>query len=170
MSWEAAIGSLTRSQIEAVGAACVARCRRGNDWPPDLAEFLKLAGDAGINAFGLTTADVMAEFWNWRKESYRYESSEGYPWRHPVLYQICIDMRRSGTEGRLNAIELEKLAARLLMKWEKSVELGLSVPEIRAQIENKTRELFDKDPSGQYRSVGEAFRARIRSNLKNGKN
>ncbi|WP_367376579.1 replication protein P [Hafnia alvei] len=168
LSWEAAIGSLTRSQIEAVGAACVARCRRGNDWPPDLAEFLKLAGDVGINSFGLTTTDVMAEFWNWRKESYRYESSERYPWRHPVLYQICTEMRRSGTEGRLNDVELETLAARLLVKWEKSVELGFSVPPIRAQIANKAREPFDKDPTGQYRSAGEAFRAKIRGRLSNG--
>ncbi|WP_286086763.1 hypothetical protein [Enterobacter roggenkampii] len=39
----------------------VARCKAGNSWPPDLAEFVTLVADISGNALGLRTADVMAE-------------------------------------------------------------------------------------------------------------
>jgi hypothetical protein len=53
----------------------------------------------------------MAEYKRWRNESYRYDSSEVFPWHHPVLYQICTEMRRSGVERQMTQTELEALAA-----------------------------------------------------------
>lgn len=80
--WIAQVGSLTSDQTTSVCNAMVARCKAGNSWPPDLAEFVTLVADASGNALGLRTADVMAEYKRWRNESYRYDSSEVFPWHH----------------------------------------------------------------------------------------
>jgi hypothetical protein len=114
--------------------AMVARCKAGNSWPPDLAEFVTLVADISGNALGLRTADVMAEYKRWRNESYRYDSSEQFPWRHPVLYQICTEMRRSGVERQMTQTELEALAASQLAKWEKHLADGHPIPPVRKQI------------------------------------
>ncbi|HDT4955157.1 TPA: replication protein [Enterobacter kobei] len=132
--WIAQIGSLTSAQTTSVCNAMVARCKAGNSWPPDLAEFVTLVADTGGNALGLRTADVMAEYRRWRNESYRYDSSEQFPWRHPVLYQICTEMRRTGVERQMTQTELEALAAMQLAKWEKHVADGYQIPPVRKQI------------------------------------
>ncbi|EPC4330622.1 replication protein P [Enterobacter asburiae] len=132
--WIAQIGSLTSAQTTSVCNAMVARCKAGNSWPPDLAEFVTLVADTGGNALGLRTADVMAEYRRWRNESYRYDSSEQFPWRHSVLYQICTEMRRTGVERQMTQSELEVLAAMQLAKWEKHVADGHQIPPVRKQI------------------------------------
>lgn len=132
--WIAQIGSLTSAQTRSVCNAIVARCKAGNSWPPDLAEFVTLVADISGNALGLRTADVMAEYKRWRNESYRYDSSEQFPWRHPVLYQICTEMRRSGVERQMTQTELEALAASQLAKWEKHLADGHPIPPVRKQI------------------------------------
>lgn len=132
--WIAQIGSLTSAQTRSVCNAMVARCKAGNSWPPDLAEFVTLVADISGNALGLRTADVMAEYKRWRNESYRYDSSEQFPWRHPVFYQICTEMRRSGVERQMTQTELEALAASQLAKWEKHLADGHPIPPVRKQI------------------------------------
>lgn len=132
--WIAQIGSLTSAQTTSVCNAMVARCKAGNSWPPDLAEFVTLVADTSGNALGLRTADVMSEYRRWRNESYRYDSSEQFPWRHPVLYQICTEMRRTGVERQMTQSELEALAAMQLAKWEKHVADGHQIPPVRKQI------------------------------------
>lgn len=132
--WIVQIGSLTSAQTRSVCNAMVARCKAGNSWPPDLAEFVTLVADISGNALGLRTADVMAEYKRWRNESYRYDSSEQFPWRHPVLYQICTEMRRSGVERQMTQTELEALAASQLAKWEKHLADGHPIPPVRKQI------------------------------------
>ncbi|WOX99945.1 replication protein P [Dickeya fangzhongdai] len=113
---------------------CLEKCRSGNSWPPDLAEFVALVAECDGNAFGLNIDDVIAEYRRWRNEGYRYSSSDKFPWRHPVLYHICIEMRRAGVERRMTDGELERLAERLLTKWVKHINSGLSVPPIRRQL------------------------------------
>jgi hypothetical protein len=100
----------------------------GNTWPPDLAEFVSLVSESGANPFGLTSDRVMTEYRRWRNESYRYSGSDKYPWPQPVLYHICIEMRRTGVERQMTEGELKKLAEKLLTKWTKHVSNGLSVP------------------------------------------
>ncbi|WP_231604227.1 replication protein P [Brenneria goodwinii] len=132
--WIAQIGSMTSDQITSVCNGCIARCASGNSWPPDLADFVLIATECRVNPFGLNVDDVMAEYKRWRNESYRYSGSEKFPWRHPVLYHICIEMRRAGVERRMTAGELERLAERLLTKWVKTVNNGMSIPPIRRQL------------------------------------
>lgn len=133
--WIAQIGNLTSDQMTNVCNALVARCAAGNSWPPDLAEFVTLVADNCGTVLGLKTSDVMDEYWRWRRESYRYDAADQFPWRHEVLYQICTEMRRTGTERQLTERELEGLASRLLAKWEKHLSNGFSVPKVRKQLD-----------------------------------
>lgn len=121
--------------MTAIGKALVARCAEGNSWPPDLAEFVALVAENSESVLGLKPSDVMSEYWRWRKLTYRYDSATEFPWRHDVLYQICTEMLRTGVEQRLTERELEKLAARLLEKWEKHVSKGFSIPPVCRQLE-----------------------------------
>ena len=132
--WITQVGSMTPSQMTNVCKACVERCAAGNSWPPDFAEFVGLVAEVGGGRLNLTVKNVLDELTRWRNESYRYSSSEKFPWRHPVLYHICIEIRRLGIERRLTEGEQERLAARLLQKWEKKIAAGFSVPPIRRQI------------------------------------
>lgn len=132
--WIAQVNALSDEQLARICSLCAERCAEGKTWPPDLAEFMSLATECGANPFGLNLADVMAEYKRWRNESYRYSSSTEFPWRQPVLYHICIEMRRAGVEKRMTAGELERLAERLLTKWVKNVTNGMSIPPIRRQL------------------------------------
>ncbi|WP_413629118.1 replication protein P [Pantoea sp. JV6] len=133
--WMAQVGNLTSAQMTNICNAMIARCAAGNSWPPDLAEFVTLAAEHSQTVLGLKTSDVMSEYWRWRNETYRYDSADLFPWRHDVLYQICTEMRRTGMELQLTEHELERLAARLLAKWEKHVNNGFSIPPVRRQLE-----------------------------------
>lgn len=110
------------------------RCAAGNSWPPDLAEFVSLVSESGANPFGLTSDAVMAEYKRWRNESYRYSGSDKYPWPQPVLYHICIEMRRTGVERRMTENELQRLAEKLLTKWTKHTQNGFSIPPVVRQL------------------------------------
>ncbi|WNJ81653.1 replication protein P [Cedecea neteri] len=125
---------MTSDQMTNVCNACIERCAAGNNWPPDFAEFVGLVAEAGGGRLNLTTANVLEELTRWRNESYKYGSSEQFPWRHPVLYHICVEIRRTGVERKLTAGEQERLAGNLLQKWEKKITAGFSIPPIRRQI------------------------------------
>ncbi|QWA09552.1 replication protein [Sodalis ligni] len=131
-TWAATIGHLTENEIGQVVQACLEKCAAGNTWPPDLAEFVSLVAATGANPLGLTVYGILSEHKKWVKESYRYGGADEYPWRHPVLYHICIEMQRAGR--RMTEGELERLAEKLLTKWIKHIKNGLSVPPIRRQI------------------------------------
>ncbi|WP_432653981.1 replication protein P [Salmonella enterica] len=132
--WIAQIGNLTSGQMTSVCNAMVSRCATGNSWPPDLAEFVTLVAECDGGALGVRVSDVMREYRRWRNESYRYDSSEQFPWQHPVLYQICTELRRTGVERQMTEKELETLAAKELAKWEAHVESGMPIPPVRKQI------------------------------------
>ncbi|NMP26880.1 replication protein [Rahnella sp. SAP-1] len=110
------------------------RCAEGNHWPPDLAEFTAIAGEYSANPLGLQVSDVMDEYWRYAKDCWKYDCAEKFPWRHPVLYQICPELRRDGARRNLPHKELEALAKRMLDKWIKHVSMGQSVPPIRKKI------------------------------------
>lgn len=114
--------------------ACIERCAGGNSWPTDFAEFVSLVAEAGGGLLGLKTGDVMAEYDRWKNQSWKFNSSEAFPWKHPVLYHICVELRREGVERRLMQTELERLAGTKLQKWEKKLAAGYSIPPIRRQI------------------------------------
>ncbi|HHI2551382.1 replication protein P [Klebsiella aerogenes] len=152
--------NLTSDQMTSICNAMISRCATGNSWPPDLAEFVTLVADSGGSALGLKTADVMGEYWRWRNESYRYDCSEDFPWRHSVLYQICTEMRRRGVERQLTASELEALAARQLAKWEKHIATGGQIPPVRKQIA-APRHPSGPTPAEQLKAMAAAKQLKI---------
>ncbi|WP_445236140.1 replication protein P [Escherichia coli] len=125
---------MTEQQIRQVCRQCMDRCRAGETWPPDLAEFVALIPESGANPFGLTLGAVMEEYRRWRNESWRYDGSDKYPWSQPVLYHICLEMRSKGIERQMTEGELKRFAERQLTKWSKHVGMGLSVPPVRRQL------------------------------------
>lgn len=160
--WIAQIGNLTSDQMTSVSKAMVARCASGNSWPPDLAEFVALVAEAGASRLGLKVADVMAEYQRWRNESYRYASTEEYFIArncHPVLYQICTEMKRTGIERQMTESELEKLAGNQLLKWEKHLSDGYPIPPVRKQI-NRPRHPSGPTPAQLLKAQADAAKLR----------
>jgi hypothetical protein len=132
--WTAQVNSMTSEQLTRVCTAFADKCKAGSHWPPDLAEFVAVTSECSGGAFGLTVDDVMAENKRWRNEFYRYSSTEAFPWKHPVLYQICIVLKRKGIDFKLTEKELRDLAAKELAYWEKRAEGGIPIPPIRRQL------------------------------------
>lgn len=120
-------GINTMEQVEA-GMRRVRRQER--PFLPSLGQFIKWCRE-GRCVLGITTADVMAEYWTWRKLVFRYPSSEQYPWPKLVCYHICLELRRRGTDGQLSPKELEREASDILDMWEKRVLAGKPIPPVR---------------------------------------
>ncbi|ELC7377475.1 TPA: phage replication protein [Enterobacter asburiae] len=123
-------GITTLEQVEA-GMRMVRRQDR--PFLPSPGQFIKWCRE-GRSVLGITTADVMAEYWKWRKLVFRYPSSEHYPWPKPVYYHICLELRRRGTDGQLNHKELEREAGEILGMWEKRVLAGKPIPPVRRAL------------------------------------
>ncbi|HAV1779106.1 TPA: phage replication protein [Enterobacter hormaechei subsp. steigerwaltii] len=123
-------GITTMEQVEA-GMRMVRRQER--PFLPSPGQFIKWCRE-GRCVLGITTADVMAEYWKWRKLVFRYPSSEQYPWPKPVYYLICLELRRRGTDGQLNLKELENEAGNILDMWAKRVLAGKPIPPVRRAL------------------------------------
>ncbi|HFI6886771.1 phage replication protein [Escherichia coli] len=123
-------GITTLEQVEA-GMRMVRRQER--PFLPSPGQFIKWCRE-GRCVLGITVADVMAEYWKWRKLVFRYPSSEQYPWPAPVLYHICIELRRQSTDRQMTEKELHQTAAKCLAGWEKRVSEGKPIPPVRRAI------------------------------------
>ncbi|HAS1030673.1 TPA: phage replication protein [Enterobacter cloacae] len=124
-------GITTLEQVEA-GMRVVRRQER--PFLPSPGQFIRWCRE-GHCVLGITTADIMAEYWKWRKLVFRYPSSEQYPWPKPVFYHICLELRRRGTDGQLSLKELENAAGDILEMWEKRVLAMKPIPPIRRALE-----------------------------------
>ncbi|MBP1034867.1 replication protein [Serratia fonticola] len=133
--WTVQVNSMTSEQLNRVCSALADKWRAGSHWPPDLAEFVSIVAECSGGVFGLTVEDVMAENKRWRNEFYRYSCAEKFPWRHPVLYHICIALKRIGIERKLTEGELRTQAVKQLAHWEKRVAGGFPIPPIRRILE-----------------------------------
>lgn len=111
------------------------RVARSQERPflPSPGQFIKWCRE-GRCVLGITIADVMAEYWKWRKLVFQYPSSEQYPWPKPDFYHICLELRRRGTDGQLSHKELEGEASDILDMWEKRVLAGKPIPPVRCTL------------------------------------
>lgn len=105
----------------------------GSPFWPSPGQFIKWCRE-GHGALGISSADVIAEYWRWRKEIFQYACSEDFPWKKPVMYHICLELRRRGTEGQLSEKELSREATDLLVMWEKRSAEGKPIPPIRRAL------------------------------------
>lgn len=123
-------GINTMEQVDA-GMRMVRRQER--PFLPSPGQFIKWCRE-GRCVLGITTAEVMAEYWKWRRMVFRYPSSEQYPWPKSVFYHICLELRHRGTDGQLSHKELEREACDILDMWEKRVLEGMPIPPVRRAL------------------------------------
>lgn len=87
-----------------------------------------------MRPFGVSVDDVMVEFKQWQRLIFKYPSSEHYPWSQPVMYHICLELRRRSTDGQLSEKELKVVAGEVLAYWEKRADEGHPVPPVRRSL------------------------------------
>ncbi|MBJ9886515.1 phage replication protein [Citrobacter sedlakii] len=123
-------GITSREQLSA--GMQKARSSQSPFWPSP-GQFISWCRE-GSGALGISVDDIMSEYWRWRKLVFRYPTSEQYPWSQPVLYHICLELRRRGTDGQLSEKELVRVAGDLLHDWENRALDGKPVPPVRRAL------------------------------------
>lgn len=121
-----------RSREQLAAGMQKARASESPFWPSP-GQFVAWCRE-GKGALGISPADVMTEFWKWRKLVFRYPTSEQYPWPQPVLYHICLELRRRGVDRQMNETELLREAGHLLANWEKRLAEGKPIPPVRRAL------------------------------------
>jgi len=75
----------------------------------------------GRSLLGFSVDDVMTEYWKW-------------PWPAPVLYHICIELRRQSTDRQMTEKEMRQAASSVLAGWEQRVAEGKPIPPVRRAL------------------------------------
>ena len=88
----------------------------------------------GRSLLGFSVDDVMTEYWKWRRLVFRFPTSEQYPWPAPVLYHICIELRRQSTDRQMTEKEMRQAARSVLVGWEQRVAEGKPIPPVRRAL------------------------------------
>lgn len=88
----------------------------------------------GRSQLGFSVDDVMTEYWKWRRLVFRFPTSEQYPWPAPVLYHICIELRRQSTDRQMTEKEMRQAASSVLAGWEQRVAEGKPIPPVRRAL------------------------------------
>lgn len=88
----------------------------------------------GRSLLGFSVDDVMTEYWKWRRLVFRFPTSEQYPWPAPVLYHICIELRRQSTDRQMTEKEMRQAASSVLAGWEQRVAKGKPIPPVRRAL------------------------------------
>lgn len=138
----------------------------GNRFAPDLADFLTYVNVSNRNGFDLDVPAVMAEFHRYCRDRHQHSCPETFPWKQPVLYWICCDMRSEMLQRNLSEVELEKRAAHHLKTWAQKVSEGQTVPEPRPLLSEKPRAKA-MSGSGEGHASAMAMLSRIRANKSN---
>ncbi|WP_395490863.1 replication protein P [Cedecea davisae] len=147
------ISALTDQQLQAAVDACVQRCCAGNQFAPDLAEFMGIVSSDVTNPFGLKVEEVITEWRRYCRTRHQYSCPETFNWKQPVLYHICCTLRSEMIDRNLNDIEIEKRAVVHLKAWSDKVRAGGKVPE--------PRPLLSEKPTGRRTHDGGTGRAEV---------
>ncbi|MBN1085773.1 replication protein [Erwinia aphidicola] len=123
---------------------------------------MAIASKSISNHFGLEVQDVMDEFRRYCRDRYLHSCAETFPWRQPVLYWICCDMRSEMNQRNLTTPELEKRAAHHLKTWAQKVDRGEAVPVPVPLLSEKPRAKAQSGP-GPGHAAAMAMLSRIRS-------
>lgn len=131
--WVMAFAENGITTLEQVAAGMRVARRQEKPFLPSPGQFVAWCKQE-MRAFGVSVDDVMAEFKQWQRLIFKYPSSEHYPWSQPVLYHICLELRRRSTDGQLSEKELKVVAAEVLAYWEKRADAGHPVPPVRRSL------------------------------------
>jgi len=88
----------------------------------------------GRSLLGFSVDDVMTEYWKWRRLVFRFPTSEQYPWPAPILYHICIELRRQSIDRQMTEKEMRQAASSVLAGWEQRVAEGKPIPPVRRAL------------------------------------
>ncbi|WP_414162858.1 replication protein P [Superficieibacter sp. BNK-5] len=133
LQWLLAFGENGIVSIEQVNAGMRIARRQEKPFMPSPGQFVAWCRE-GRGPLGISSQDVMDEFWKWRKLVFRYPTSEQYPWSQPVMYHICLELRRRGVDRQMTERELLAEAGALLGSWERRVASGKPIPPVRRAL------------------------------------
>lgn len=125
--WALAFRENGITTMEQVAAGMRVARRQEKPFLPSPGQFVAWCKE-GRSLLGLSVDDVMTEYWKWRRLVFRYPTSEQYPWPQPVLYHICIELRRQSTDRQMTEKELLQAAGSVLAEWEQRVADGKPIP------------------------------------------
>lgn len=131
--WLLAFSENGITTMEQVNAGLRVARRQERPFMPSPGQFVAWCRE-GRCVLGVTVADVMSEYRRWRKLVFRYPISEQFPWTQPVLYHICLELRRREIDGQLSEKELIRTAGDILHNWEKRVLSGSPIPPVRRAL------------------------------------
>jgi len=141
--WIQAIGKLSNDQIKAGMAACMRRSLEdGNNFAPDLTDFLALVHSTASPEIGLSLEDVKAEFKRYCRDRGYYDSAELFPWTNSnwLLYWICTAVRLRMVRYNLSEVDVDKALRNEVRDWSVKLAAGGTIPTPATRIENKTRQ------------------------------
>lgn len=163
--WMLALAENQIYTLEQINAGLKVARQQDKPYLPSPGQFVSWCKAGAAQAMGLPSIDdVMSEFSKYNGNCDRYESPELFPWSHPVMYWVVLDMRKAMYQYNQTITETEKTAKNLLSKWAKKLATGGIIPTPVVQITDKTKSMSlseQLDKTGQYREVGREFLDRI---------
>lgn len=175
--WILAFAENGITTVEQIRAGVRMARQNDQDFWPSCGKFIGWCQSGSAIAVGLPTEDeVMAEFERYAAHRGEYANAQVFPWGHPVLYWIVMDLREAMYQGSLTTGEIRKRIPGHLITWAKKLSRGETVPAPVQGITYQQRpqtvvQEKNLDPDGRYHQMGMAFLERIRArNARQGKN
>ncbi len=131
--WALAFRENGITTMEQVAAGMRVARRQEKPFLPSPGQFVAWCKEGG-NLLGFSVDDIMTEYWKWRRLVFRFPTSEQYPWSAPVLYHICIELRRQSTDRQMTEKEMRQAASKLLSGWEQRFADGKPIPPVRRAL------------------------------------
>ncbi|WP_370548336.1 replication protein P [Edwardsiella tarda] len=168
--WILAFAENGITTVEQVRAGMRIARQQETDFWPSCGKFIAWCRDGMVSAVGLpAAADIFDEFKRYAAERGRYQSPETYPWPHPVMYWIVLDVRRLMQQYNYTDVEVMKSIKSKLAVWARDIAKGKTIPNPVARIADNRRPKTAAELAGNpeyYKSIGLAALASIRQQIR----
>ncbi|MGL5389154.1 MAG: replication protein P [Serratia sp. (in: enterobacteria)] len=165
--WILAFAENGITSLEQVKAGMRMARQQATDFWPSCGKFIGWCREGAAAVAGLPSIDdVIAEFDRYSAQHDLHESAEAFPWSHPVMYWIVLDVRKAMHRYNHTEAETRKAAQTQLNLWAKKLAAGEPIPTPVIQIANKQRPPAPAqllDTNGDYQRIGSEMLARIRA-------
>ncbi|HEY3983056.1 replication protein P [Cedecea sp.] len=168
--WILAFAENNITTVEQVRAGVRMARRQDSDFWPSCGKFIGWCRE-GATA-GLPSPDeVMAEFERFGATRDLYGTAAEFPWSHPVMYWIIMDMRQKMYRYQQTTSETKKTAQHQLNLWAQKIARGEKIPSPVSQLPDNRRppsviQEKNRDPDGRYQRRGTEMLERIRARQK----
>ncbi|WGL99712.1 replication protein P [Arsenophonus sp. aPb] len=139
--WKQAISALSDAQLELIFKFCLARCMKGNPWPPELSDVIAELAAKSVkqDPFGISDHSMLNDWKRYCRDKGMYDSAELYPFKHPVQYWIFTDLHRKMIDMCLTEGEIEKQLKKMLIDWSERVANGGSISKPIIRLADRSR-------------------------------